>query len=145
MASNADVQAKLRGLVDTLLGCLKDIKNPPVLQNSLNFDATIIKNELGKLGLILANDATKMTLACKPPCTPSAAISTINAISETLFHIYGHIASVPLSAGKTFTNEIKSTTGDIIYASAALANSFLDSPIDMNAKNYGHLMSTGIL
>lgn len=140
-----DVQAKLRGLVDMLLGCLKDIKNPLIIQNSLNFDATIIKNELGKLGLILANDATKMTLVCKPPCTPSAAIPTINAIGETLFRIYGHAASVPLSAGKTFTNEIKSTTGDIIYASAALANSFLDSPVDMSATNYGHLMSTGIL
>ncbi|CAG8536985.1 17931_t:CDS:2 [Cetraspora pellucida] len=140
-----NVQAKLRGLVDMLLGYLKDIKNPPVLQNSLNFDGTIIKNELGKLGLILANDATKMTLTCKPPCTPSAAIPTINAISETLFLISGHAASVPLSAGKTFANEIKSTTGDIIYASAALANSFLDSPIDMNTTNYGHLISTGIL
>ncbi|CAG8509667.1 8128_t:CDS:2, partial [Racocetra persica] len=139
------VQAKLRGLVDMLLGYLKDIKNPPVLQNSPNFDGTIIKNELGKLGLILANDATKMTLACKPPCTPSAAIPTINAISETLFLISGHAASVPLSAGKTFANEIKSTTGDIIYASAALANSFLDSPVDMNTANYGHLISTGIL
>ncbi|CAG8550476.1 587_t:CDS:2, partial [Cetraspora pellucida] len=121
-----------------LFGYLKDIKNPPVLQNSLNFDGTIIKNEL-------ANDATKMTLTCKPPCTPSAAIPTINAISETLFLISGHAASVPLSAGKTFANEIKSTTGDIIYASAALANSFLDSPIDMNTTNYGHLISTGIL
>ncbi|RGB29732.1 hypothetical protein C1646_712930 [Rhizophagus diaphanus] len=144
--SNSDVQAKLRALVDMLVGYLKETNNPKTLQSHENVDGEAIVNDLGKLGIILADNATKVTIACKPPCIPISAIPTIEAMGETLFRISGYIESIPISTGKTLIQIIKSTTEEILFDSAALANSFLDEPVDPSIiTSKGYLISTGVV
>ncbi|RIA83548.1 Grap2 and cyclin-D-interacting-domain-containing protein [Glomus cerebriforme] len=144
--TNSDVQTKLRALVDVLLGYLKDVNNTKSLKSSENIDCEAVLNDLGKLGIILADNATKVTIACKPPCIPISAIPTIEAMGETLFRISGFVESIPLSTGKTLIQLIKSTTEEIMFDSAALANSFLDEPVDPSTiRSKGYLISTGIV
>ncbi|GBC33680.2 cyclin-D1-binding protein 1 [Rhizophagus irregularis DAOM 181602=DAOM 197198] len=144
--SNSDVQAKLRALVDMLVGYLKETNSPKTLQSHENVDGEAIVNDLGKLGIILADNATKVTIACKPPCIPISAIPTIEAMGETLFRISGYIESIPISTGKTLIQIIKSTTEEILFDSAALANSFLDEPVDPSIiTSKGYLISTGVV
>ncbi|CAG8492023.1 3_t:CDS:2 [Funneliformis caledonium] len=145
--NNSDVQVNLRALVDMLLGYLKDIDNTPTLQSSEIVDVEAIVNDLGKLGIILADNATKVTISCKPPCTPISAVPTIKTMGDTLFRICGFVESIPISAGKTLIQKIKSITREILFDSAALANSFLDEPVDPNPDTIskGYLISTGII
>ncbi|GBB93612.1 hypothetical protein RclHR1_00220046 [Rhizophagus clarus] len=144
--SNSDVQTKLRALVDMLLGYLKETNSSQTLQSHENVDGEAIVNDLGKLGLILADNATKVTIACKPPCLPISAIPTIEAMGETLFRISGYVESIPTSTGKTLIQMIKSTTEEILFNSAALANSFLDEPVDPSViTSKGYLISTGVV
>ncbi|CAI2173589.1 5081_t:CDS:2 [Funneliformis geosporum] len=146
--TTTDVQIKLRALVDMILGYLKDINNVPTVQSSENVDVEVIVNDLGKLGMILADNATKVTIACKPTCTPISAVPTIKAMGDTLFRICGFVESIPISAGKTLIKKIRSTTKEILFDSTALVNSFLDEPVDPNPDTIiskGYLISTGII
>ncbi|POG62964.1 hypothetical protein GLOIN_2v1690751 [Rhizophagus irregularis DAOM 181602=DAOM 197198] len=129
-----------------LVGYLKETNSPKTLQSHENVDGEAIVNDLGKLGIILADNATKVTIACKPPCIPISAIPTIEAMGETLFRISGYIESIPISTGKTLIQIIKSTTEEILFDSAALANSFLDEPVDPSIiTSKGYLISTGVV
>jgi hypothetical protein len=88
----------------------------------------------------------KVTIACKPPCIPISAIPTIETMGETLFRISGYVESIPISTGKTLIQIIKSTTEEILFDSAALANSFLDEPVDPSIiTSKGYLISTGVV
>ncbi|CAI2173416.1 1295_t:CDS:2 [Funneliformis geosporum] len=147
--TTTDVQIKLRALVDMILGYLKDINNVPTVQSSENVDVEVIVNDLGKLGMILADNATKVIIfTCKPTCTPISAVPTIKAMGDTLFRICGFVESIPISAGKTLIKKIRSTTKEILFDSTALVNSFLDEPVDPNPDTIiskGYLISTGII
>jgi len=66
-------------------------------------------------------------------------------MGDTLFRISGFVESIPISAGKTLIQIIKSTTKEILFDSAALMNSFLDVPVDPNTISKGYLVSTGIV
>ncbi|KAF9419303.1 hypothetical protein BGZ76_004268 [Entomortierella beljakovae] len=83
--------------------------------------------KLANLGQLLSNDATKATLACKPPAEPKSVIAMVNAFGETCFRLAGFIDSIPVKvAGQTYKREIQSLANDIFFAVAGLMNEFLD-------------------
>ena len=57
----SDVQIKLRAFVEMLLGYLKQMNTPPTLKTA-DVDYKMMKEELSKLGTILMDNATRVTL-----------------------------------------------------------------------------------
>ncbi|CAG8613535.1 10336_t:CDS:2 [Paraglomus brasilianum] len=141
----SDVQIKLRAFVEMLLAYLKQMNTPPTLKTA-DVDYKMVKEELSKLGTILMDNATRFTISCKPPCSTDAALLTIDNMANTLFRITGNVESLPLSSGKTLISEVRSCTAEILLSSAALANGFLETPVQLEATRHGgYLVSTGLV
>ncbi|CAG8553993.1 10478_t:CDS:2 [Paraglomus occultum] len=141
----SDVQIKLRAFVEMLLDYLKQMNTQPTLK-AADVDYKNVKEELSKLGTILMDNATRFTISCKPPCSTDAALLTIDNMANTLFRITGTVESLPLSLGKTLISEVRSCTAEILLSSAALANGFLETPVQLEAtRQGGYLVSTGLV
>ncbi|KAL1915661.1 uncharacterized protein VTP21DRAFT_6420 [Calcarisporiella thermophila] len=138
-----EVRAKLRALAEMTLGYIKELYNPPVLDTEA-FDGKAFKDNLEKLGMILSNDATKLAIACKPPCAADTAIPMIEALGTTLLRIAGLISAIPRWAGRIYILEVKRATEDILGGVVQLCNSFLgEHAVDTGKKKNSYLMSAG--
>lgn len=88
-------------------------------------------NDLAGLGKLISNDATKVSLACKPPAESKTVIGMIDALGETCFRLAGFVDSVPVHlAGQTYKAEVQLLANNIFLATAALLNEFLEIPVE---------------
>ncbi|KAF9312908.1 hypothetical protein BG003_005795 [Podila horticola] len=86
---------------------------------------------LAGLGKLISNDATKVSLACKPPAESKTVIGMIDALGETCFRLAGFVDSVPVHlAGQTYKAEVQLLANNIFLATAALLNEFLEIPVE---------------
>ncbi|RUP48632.1 Grap2 and cyclin-D-interacting-domain-containing protein, partial [Jimgerdemannia flammicorona] len=136
---------KLKALADMCLNFSRELQNPPSIESG-EFDTVKFKYTIRDLATVLINDATKLTIACKPPYTASAAGPTIATLGDTAFRLAGFVESVPASCGRTYVGSIRRTAGDALRSAVALCNSFLEIPVAIEADKKGeYLISTGQL
>ncbi|OAD73841.1 hypothetical protein PHYBLDRAFT_186950 [Phycomyces blakesleeanus NRRL 1555(-)] len=132
MATEEDVQTKLKACCAMCMGYLNDLKDTPQIEESKDFDSVKFKDTMAKLGQILSHDATKLTLACKPPRQPADAIKMIQEISNTLFRLLGFYHSIPISAGRAYLAAYTSLMRGVLQGTHTLCSTFSgDAPTFM--------------
>ncbi|KAI8144945.1 Grap2 and cyclin-D-interacting-domain-containing protein [Fennellomyces sp. T-0311] len=106
---------------------LSDLKTErPV--NDPEFDTKHMNDTIAKLSKVLSHDATKLTLACKPPRKPEDGIKMIDEISNTFFRLLGFYNTIPIQAGKAYKLAYRAVIRELLLGQISLCNSFSDKP-----------------
>ncbi|ORX93840.1 hypothetical protein K493DRAFT_315779 [Basidiobolus meristosporus CBS 931.73] len=159
-----ELQVELRKLVDSTIEVSHNlffdydkVVNGEDSENTARYTSPDTLEALGKL---LSHDATKLSLACKPPVDDAApGIKVCQSLAENTAKLVAH-ASQPILetstgkevsfeglGGKTLASEVQAVVQKILSSVASLANSFLDSPVQLEAEasQHGFLVSSGKL
>ncbi|KAJ3093066.1 hypothetical protein HK102_010971 [Quaeritorhiza haematococci] len=107
------------------------------------FIEDVIKEELGKGGLLLSNAATKLSLTASHGSRD--AIHACRAVAESCDYIVTLVEAIPASVGKTALEDLLSLIKSILVEVAVLANRFLSNPRSTAEVTRGYLPSTGII
>ncbi|CAO3647680.1 unnamed protein product [Cunninghamella echinulata] len=141
MASENDFQEKLQTSYSLLLSNLNELNSNDndIQQNlkqlkledkksleSATFDEKKLQDTMQKLCTILSHDATKLTLACKPPRKPQDAIKMVDEINNTLYRIIGFYYDIPVTNIQTYRKAYKNMVGQLIRGAISLLSSFMD-------------------
>ncbi|KAI8576365.1 hypothetical protein K450DRAFT_257418 [Umbelopsis ramanniana AG] len=106
-----------------------------------NFDSIKFKAIMAGLGKILSSDATKLTLACKPPCKTSDMKPMVKGMQETVKRISGFVDTIPPTSGRTYLEHIQKLARSAFTASISLCKSLAEaedaSKIDQILKTTG--------
>ncbi|KAI8099269.1 uncharacterized protein BX664DRAFT_320889 [Halteromyces radiatus] len=95
-----------------------------------SFDQDKLRDTMQKLCVILSHDATKLTLACKPPRKPQDAIKMVDEMSNTLYRIVGFYYDIPLNGQymiNTYRKAYKTFIDRLLRGAISLLVSFMDS------------------
>ncbi|KAK9723040.1 hypothetical protein K7432_002196 [Basidiobolus ranarum] len=164
MPNQEELQTELKKLVDYAISLSNNLfidyentLNKEELENPARYTSPTVLESLGK---ILAHDATKLSLACKPPVDDVApGIKMCQTIAENAAKLLAH-ASQPILetttekeipfeglGGKTLASEVQGVVHKVLSSIASLANSFLDIPVELEAEasQHGFLVSSGKL
>lgn len=86
---------------------------------------------LAKLARVLSHDATKLTLACKPPRKPEDATRMVLEISNTFYRIVGFYRTIPTAeAGHVFKTAYQSVVRQLLHSLISLCSSFMTTPLN---------------
>ncbi|KAG0174294.1 hypothetical protein DFQ28_002668 [Apophysomyces sp. BC1034] len=125
MASEEDFQAKLQACHVMCSTYLEDLKEERQVEGEEKFDSVKHQDTMVKLSKILAHDATKLTLACKPPRKPEDAIKMIQEISNTFYRIVGFHHTIPSEAGKIYKATYATMLRGLLQGAMSLCGSFM--------------------
>ncbi|CAO3692533.1 unnamed protein product [Umbelopsis ramanniana] len=93
------------------------------------------------LGKILSSDATKLALACKPPCKTSDMKPMVTGMQETVKRVSGFVDTIPPTMGRTYLEHIQKLARSAFTASISLCKSLAEaedaSKIDQILKSTG--------
>ncbi|KAI8069738.1 Grap2 and cyclin-D-interacting-domain-containing protein [Gilbertella persicaria] len=103
---------------------LDDLKKKREIDHS-DFNSVQFQETIANLGKILAHNATKFTLSCKPPRKPDDAIHMISEISNTLYRLVGFYNTIPDHAGKMYKDAYQSMVREVLQGLVALCSSFM--------------------
>ena len=81
---------------------------------------------VGKLAKVLSHDATKFTIACKPPRKPTDGIRMVDEMSNTFFRIVGFYNTIPASAGQQYRDTYRKAIRDLLMGALSLWHTFRD-------------------
>ncbi|KAI9304074.1 Grap2 and cyclin-D-interacting-domain-containing protein, partial [Cunninghamella echinulata] len=93
---------------------------------SATFDEKKLQDTMQKLCTILSHDATKLTLACKPPRKPQDAIKMVDEMNNTLYRIIGFYYDIPVTNIQTYRKAYKNMVDQLIRGAISLLSSFMD-------------------
>lgn len=79
---------------------------------------------IGKLAKVLSHDATKFTIACKPPRKPADAIRMVDDMSNTFFRMMGFYNTIPASAGQQYRTTYRKAIRDLLMGGLSLWHTF---------------------
>ncbi|ORZ26157.1 Grap2 and cyclin-D-interacting-domain-containing protein [Absidia repens] len=120
-------------LEQAMIGCQINNPAPESEQNQDDFfDQAKLQDKMQKLCMILSHDATKLTLACKPPRKPEDASKMIDEMSNTLYRIVGFYYDIPSNHGNTptsintFRKAYRSMVDGLLRGTISLLISFMD-------------------
>ncbi|KAI8071619.1 hypothetical protein BC940DRAFT_252313 [Gongronella butleri] len=113
------------------------------------FDSPGLQEKMKNLCLVLSHDATKFTLACKPPRKPQDATKMLEDINNTLLRTIGFFYDIPASAAtglKTYRKAYRMFVDSVLRSSISLLASFLDNEHQLDASSSNSfMMSTAAL
>ncbi|KAI8329458.1 hypothetical protein BC941DRAFT_442871 [Chlamydoabsidia padenii] len=168
MTTEADFQEKLQRGYTLLASNLKELydKEQEELENAMtnvsissvnnlqdDFDGAKLQDNMQKLCMIISHDATKLTLACKPPRKPEEAIKMIDAISNTIYRLVGFYYDIPSSCKVSQTLDIatyrkayQNITDGILRGALSLFVSFMDpEKVPTSTSSTPFMLSTAAL
>ncbi|KAI9317023.1 hypothetical protein BX666DRAFT_135060 [Dichotomocladium elegans] len=88
------------------------------------FDTEKMKDTVSKLAKVLSHDATKLTLACKPPRKPAEGIKMISEMSNTFYRLVGFYNTIPNTAGNEYKLQYRAAIRDALAGALALCQTF---------------------
>ena len=122
---------------------LSDLKIDRPIDNP-EFDAKDMNTTLANLGKILSHDATKLTIACKPPRKPMDGIKMITEISNTFYRLLGFYHTIPTElSGKAYKEAYRTAIRDLLLGQISLCNSFIHE--DERDKKKQFMVPTAVL
>ncbi|KAI8388073.1 uncharacterized protein BYT42DRAFT_558856 [Radiomyces spectabilis] len=89
------------------------------------FDPARQQDIMAKLGILLSHNATKFSLACKPPRQPQDAIRMVKEMSDTIYRLIGFYQEIPLNAGKVYHATYRRKVQELLRATHHLCQTFL--------------------
>ncbi|CDS08947.1 hypothetical protein LRAMOSA10307 [Lichtheimia ramosa] len=123
MATEQEFQQKLKACCSMAETYLEDIKiDRPVTDDT--FDTADLQSRMSKLAKVLSHDATKFTIACKPPRKPADAIRMVDEMSNTFFRMMGFYNTIPASAGQQYRTTYRKAIRDLLMGALSLWHTF---------------------
>ncbi|KAI7872358.1 hypothetical protein BDF14DRAFT_1992525 [Spinellus fusiger] len=123
MATEQDVQNRLNACCTLCIAYLKDLKEPHQV-DSPEFDPEQFKDTMGKIGQVLSHDATKLSLACKPPRKVEDAIQMVQELCNTLYRLLGFYHTIPTASGNAYRTAYSNLVRDILQGAHTLCTTF---------------------
>ncbi|ORX51310.1 hypothetical protein DM01DRAFT_1337357 [Hesseltinella vesiculosa] len=93
------------------------------------FDSAALQEKMKKLCLVLSHDATKFTLACKPPRKPQEGLRMLQEFTNTMLRLIGFFYDIPAEASSdliAYRKAYKSLVDKLLRNSVSLLSTFLD-------------------
>ncbi|KAI9260738.1 Grap2 and cyclin-D-interacting-domain-containing protein [Phascolomyces articulosus] len=124
---------------------LSDLKTDRPVDNP-EFESKQMNDTMAKLGKILSHDATKLTIACKPPRKPSDGIKMISEISNTFYRLLGFYHTIPIDkAGKAYKESYRAAIRDALLGQISLCNSFITATDKEDPSKKKFMVPTAVL
>lgn len=105
---------------------LDELKSSDRVVEDKTFSSIDFHDKMCKLGKVLAHDATKLTLACKPPRKPGDAQRMVQEMSDSVYRLVGFYHGVPQSGYQAFKASYTTTIRQLLLGVQSLCSTFMD-------------------